>query len=204
MEMNMAKRKQEIYVSTDCEADGPIPGPYSLLSFASAAYTADKKLIGTFSRNLIQLPGAKMHPVQEKFWRDNPAAWAACRENPQDPEQAMKDYLVWLKALPGTPIFTGFPAAFDFMFVHWYLHKFAGESPFGHAALDIKSFLMAMVEKPFADVALTKLPRSWFDDLPHTHIAEDDAIEQGALFCNALAWSKKLGIAKQLLEIASK
>ena len=31
----------EIYVSTDVEADGPIPGPNSMLSFASAAYKAD-------------------------------------------------------------------------------------------------------------------------------------------------------------------
>ena len=39
---------QEIYVSTDVEADGPIPGPHSMLSFASAAYTEDKQLIATF------------------------------------------------------------------------------------------------------------------------------------------------------------
>jgi hypothetical protein len=31
----------EIYVSTDVETDGPIPGVYSMLSFASAAYRAD-------------------------------------------------------------------------------------------------------------------------------------------------------------------
>ena len=30
------------------------------------------------------------------------------------------------------------------------------------------------------------MPRKWFDDLPHTHGALDDAIEQGALFCNML------------------
>ena len=29
----------EIFVSTDVEADGPIPGPNSMLSFGSAAYT---------------------------------------------------------------------------------------------------------------------------------------------------------------------
>jgi hypothetical protein len=29
----------EIYVSTDIEADGPIPGPHSMLSFASVAYS---------------------------------------------------------------------------------------------------------------------------------------------------------------------
>ena len=42
---------EEIFVSTDVEADGPIPGPHSMLSFASAAYTPDKQLIATFSAN---------------------------------------------------------------------------------------------------------------------------------------------------------
>jgi hypothetical protein len=50
---------QEIYVSTDVETDGPIPGPHSMLSFASAAYDADKNLIATFSANLETLPDAK-------------------------------------------------------------------------------------------------------------------------------------------------
>ena len=45
-------------MSTDVEADGPIPGPHSMLSFASAAYTEDKQLIATFSANLELLEGA--------------------------------------------------------------------------------------------------------------------------------------------------
>jgi uncharacterized protein len=31
------------------------------------------------------------------------------------------------------------------------------------------------------------LPPHWFDGHPHTHVALDDAIEQGSLFCNMLA-----------------
>jgi hypothetical protein len=31
------------------------------------------------------------------------------------------------------------------------------------------------------------MPKAWFDDLPHTHVALDDAVAQGALFCNMLA-----------------
>ena len=46
----------EIYISTDVETDGPIPGPHSMLSFASAAFLADKTLLGTFSANLETLP----------------------------------------------------------------------------------------------------------------------------------------------------
>jgi hypothetical protein len=53
---------KEIYVSTDVEADGPIPGPNSMLSFGSAAYTGGKKLIGTFSANLETLPGQNGGP----------------------------------------------------------------------------------------------------------------------------------------------
>jgi hypothetical protein len=30
------------------------------------------------------------------------------------------------------------------------------------------------------------MPRAWFDDVPHTHVALDDAIEQGRMFCNML------------------
>ena len=52
----------EIYVSTDVEADGPIPGPHSMLSFGSAAYLADKTLVATFSANLDTLPEAHGHP----------------------------------------------------------------------------------------------------------------------------------------------
>ena len=51
-----AMNSKEIYVSTDVEADGPIPGPNSMLSFGSAAYTGGKELIGTFSANLETLP----------------------------------------------------------------------------------------------------------------------------------------------------
>jgi hypothetical protein len=55
----------EIYVSTDVEVDGPIPGPYSMLSFGSAAYRANKTLISTFAANLELLPGAASHPEND-------------------------------------------------------------------------------------------------------------------------------------------
>ncbi len=53
---------REIYVSTDVETDGPIPGPHSMLSIGSAAFLADKSLVGTFTANLETLPGATGHP----------------------------------------------------------------------------------------------------------------------------------------------
>jgi hypothetical protein len=177
----------EIYISTDVETDGPIPGPHSMLSVGSAAYTADKVLVSTFSANLETLPGAQADPKTAHWWSTQPQAWAACRSDLEAPQAAMLRYVAWIKTLEGKPVFVAYPAAFDFLFVYWYLMRFAGESPFSHSALDMKSFAMALLKRDYRDSTKRNMPKRWFDDLPHTHMALDDAIEQGALFCNMLA-----------------
>jgi hypothetical protein len=181
----------EIYVSTDIESDGPIPGPNSMLSFASAAYTANKHLVSTFSANLNLLPGAKGDPKTMEWWQGQQKAWEASRQNCEDPEIAMKRYLAWLKGLPGTPVFVGYPVTFDFMFVYWYLIKFTGESPFSFSGLDIKTYAMAVLKREYRKSSKHDMPKEWFDDSPHNHVALDDAVEQGALFCNMLKANTK-------------
>jgi hypothetical protein len=183
----------EIYVSTDIEADGPIPGPHSMLSFASAAFRPDKTLVGTFTRNLEALEGAAPDPKTEAWWRTQPEAWAACRRDLVSPDHAMQEYVQWLRDLPGKPVFVGYPASYDFMFVYWYLLRFVGESPFSHSALDIKTFAMCILGIDYRDSTKKRMPRRWFDDTPHTHVALDDALGQGALFCNMLAEAKTRG-----------
>jgi hypothetical protein len=180
----------EIYVSTDVETDGPIPGPHSMLSFGSAAYTAEGRLVGTFTVNLSTLPDAAGHPDTMAWWGTQPEAWAACRSDQEDPASAMVRYRSWLEKLPGKPVFVGYPAAFDFLFVYWYLIRFAGRSPFSHSALDIKTYAMAVLGTEYRATAKRSMPRRWFGKAPHTHVALDDAIEQGALFCAMLAERK--------------
>lgn len=178
----------EVYVSTDVETDGPIPGPHSLLSFASAAFLAGKTLLDTFSANLVTLPDASPDPSTLEWWRNHPEAYQATRQNTEMPERAMRRYIAWLNGLPGKPVFVAYPAAFDFLFVYWYLIRFAGESPFSFSALDIKSYAMAMLRCEFRQISKRTLPADWFDrNQVHNHIALDDALEQGALFCNMLA-----------------
>jgi DNA polymerase III alpha subunit (gram-positive type) len=180
----------EIYISTDVETDGPIPGPHSMLSIGAAAYTADKVLVSTFSANLETLPGAQAHPQTAEWWVKHPEAWAACRRDLEPPESAMRRFVAWIKSLAGKPVFVAYPASFDFMFVYWYLMKYVGESPFSHSALDIKSFAMALLKTNYRDSTKRHMPKRWFDDLPHDHIALRDAIAQGALFCNMLRESR--------------
>ena len=154
-----AGQRPEIYVSTDVEADGPIPGPHSMVSFASAAFTRDQRLVATFSANLEPLPGATVHPVTR---------------------------VQWLKRLPGKPVFVGYPATYDFMFVYWYLMSFEGESPFAFYGLDAKSFGMALLDRDFHEVSRKTMPERWFGGMRHSHLPLDDALEQGHLFLNML------------------
>ena len=139
----------EIYVSTDVEADGPIPGPHSMLSFASAAYTEHKELIGTFSANLETLEGAAPHPVQAAWWKTQPEAWAACRTDLQQPLTALRAYVEWVEALPGKPVFVAYPAGFDFTYMFWYMKRFAERFPFSWSALDIKTLAFALTDLPY-------------------------------------------------------
>lgn len=181
----------EIYVSTDVEVDGPIPGPHSMLAFGSAAYLPDKTLLSTFTANLETLPGASAHPETLAWWAQHADAWEACRRDPRDPAAAMRDYVAWLEALPGRPVFVGYPAAFDFLFVYWYLMRFVGRSPFSFSALDIKTMAMTLLKTEFRAITKRRLPKRWHGEHPHRHVALDDAIEQGALFCNMLAESRR-------------
>jgi hypothetical protein len=182
----------EIYISTDIEADGPIPGPHSMLSFGSAAYLKDKTLLDTYTANLRELPGAEPHPASMQWWEKHPEAWKACHVNPRLPEEVMPEYVDWVKNLPGKPVFVAYPATYDFMFIYWYLMQFAGESPFSHSALDLKTLAMAILGSEFRESIKRNMPAEWFDPIPHTHIALDDAIAQGALFCNMLMELEKM------------
>ena len=178
----------EIYVSTDIEADGPIPGLHSMLSLASAAYCADGTLLRTYTANLETLPGATTDARTMHWWQGFPEAWAACRRELRVPEVVIPEYLAWLKALPGRPVFVGWPATWDFMWIYWYLFRFTKERPFGESALDVRSYAMGMRRGSFRQTSRTYLPKRWFDAAqPHTHVALDDALEQGAVFCKMYA-----------------
>ena len=192
--MCVFEMKKEIYFSSDIETDGPIPGPHSMLSFASAAYVKKGesfKMVGTFSANLEQMEGATMDQrTKEEFWDKNPEAWEACRKDLQKPEDAMKFYVDWVKQLEkehkAKAVFVAYPAGFDFMFVYWYLIKFTGNSPFSFSALDLKSAAVSLLKKGYRSCSKKNMPKSWFGKRRHTHVALDDALEQGDLFCNMM------------------
>ena len=183
------KTKTITYVSVDVEADGPVPGIYSMLSIGAAAFHLGSKTpIATFEANLLPLPGATTHPDTMAWWQTQPDAWAHVCKDQQDPEAAMRKFRAWLERLPGNRVIAGFPVTFDFAHINWYLTKFTGyPTPLGFSGLDIKTLAAAKLGIPYQNATKRNMPKRWFKGCPrHTHKALDDAIGQGILLLNIL------------------
>jgi hypothetical protein len=181
----MSAARHEVYVSTDIETDGPIPGANSMLSFASVAYDGAGRELGSFAANVETLPDAIPDARTMEWWRTQPEAWAACRQDLRTPADAMADYDRWLQSLHGRPVFVAYPLLFDMMFVYWYQIRFVGKSPFGHSGIDIKTMAYAALGlRGYRDATKRSMPAEWFGKTPHSHVALDDARGQGELFFN--------------------
>jgi hypothetical protein len=178
--------KSEIYVSVDIETDGPIAPDNSMLSFGAAAFDKEGKLLSTFSANLNKLPNAIENPDTMAWWSQNQKAYDETRKDLQDPKAAMMNFISWVESLGGKPVFVGYPCGFDFTIMYWYMIHFVGRSPFSFSALDIKSYAMAMLKTDFRETTKRNMPKRWFPKDPHTHVAVQDAIEQGKLFINMM------------------
>lgn len=181
------------YLSVDIEADGPIPGMYSMLSFGAAAFQMDKspqgwRQIDTFKRNVLPIEGAIQDSSTMEWWATQLAAWKASTDGAIQAEQAMKEFATWIRSLPGPLVFVGFPVTYDFMFVYWYYVRFTGSKPpWSHSGMDIKTLTFERLNCEFKEATKRNMPKHWFRNAPkHTHDALDDAIGQGILLMNIL------------------
>ena len=177
---------EECYVSIDIEADGPIPGTYSMLSLGAAAFDSEGHLHDTWTANLKQLPDAAEHPRTMRWWAAHTAAWEAAQAHPRPPETAIAEFVAWaegLRSTVGWPVMVAFPAAFDAMWVEWYCHRFAGASPFRRRCIDLRTLAMVAMGAGYREGGKTTMPQHWREATgTHSHLAVDDAIEQGQLF----------------------
>ena len=124
-----------------------------------------------------------------RWWAAHGEAWAVCRADPRDPREAMEGFRAWVKRLEkthGTPVMVALPAAYDAMWVQWYLHRFVGEDPFRRRAVDLKTLAMVAMGAGYRATAKARMPRHWRPARHHSHVAVEDAIEQGELFVNVL------------------
>lgn len=187
-------KRDQVYISIDVEADGPIPGAFSMLSLGAVSLTLERGVYGRFSRNLHPLVGAQVDPDTMRWWHQRPAAWAKCREELWHPAPSMRDFRDWIAAQGSKPVCIAYPAGFDWTFLYWYLQRYLGASPFGFTCLDIKSYASALLHLPFRDTVKRNLPPAWFSKkAKHSHVAVEDAEEQAELWLNMLRYEAALG-----------
>ena len=129
-----------IFIMVDIEADGPIPGDYSMLSFG--AVVVEKGLKLTFQ--------ATLRPISEKFVPEALAVGHYTREQTLefgDPKQAMEEFARWLAGLGEQKFwFVSDNNGFDWMFIAWYFHHFLGTNPFGHSSTNLGSPYKGLVK----------------------------------------------------------
>ncbi len=192
--------RSDVYISADIEADGPIPGPYSMLSLGMCI-AGEQDTAGVFRP--IQPESARFYrelrPISDRF---EPSALAAISESGidrdkllregVDPAVAMTEAARWVLDLAGgrRPVFVGWPMGYDWMFLQWYFHSYSEVgSPFGFSsALDMKTMVYVGTHRVLDRLGKQHLPAELVPSRPHTHHALDDAVEQAELFQNLRRW----------------
>jgi hypothetical protein len=85
--------------------------------------------------------------------------------------------------------------------MYYYFQRFLGESPIGFASLDLRSYAAAVMKRQYRHVGKRQYPAEWIDEnLPHTHVALDDAIEQGCILINMMRANLDLPRIPELID----
>jgi len=151
-----------VYFCVDCEASGPVPPLYNLLSVGAC----------------VVRPESGRHAVGETFYLElrpvfpgfDPEAMAVCgldrgrleREG-VEPREALERLTAWVldrnRPSPERPVFVGHNAVFDWSYVAYYFAHFGMENPFGYKGIDSKSLAMGRLGVSWNETSKENLER---------------------------------------------
>lgn len=154
------------FVSVDVEADGPIPGKYSMIALGAVVVKPP------FDDSFY----CTIRPATDEYIPESLAVTGFTREETlqfQKPEVQIARFNAWLKDLKLRtgfhPIFIADNNGFDWQFVNYYLHYYEGENPFGYSSWNLNSFYKGLRQDFRAKFKKYRVTE-------HTHNALDDAI----------------------------
>jgi hypothetical protein len=150
------------YVMVDVEADGPIPGEYSMVCFGAVLV----------KEGLGQTFYGRLKPISDKWLPDALAVSGFTRDETlafDDPAAVMAQFALWVKeSTRGRPYFVSDNTGFDWQFINWYFWRFTGGNPFGHSSTHLGSLYKGMVKDTFQNFKHLR-------KTAHTHHPVDDA-----------------------------
>ena len=152
-------------IIVDIEADGPVPGLYSMVSFG--AVILDRKLDKTFY--------GQVKPVTETWIPEALAVSGHSREETmtfREPDVVMLEFNDWILANTPKgqrPHFWADNNGFDFAFINYYFHAYMGDNPFGWSSRNINDLHKGLRKKMSARLGKLKKTK-------HTHHPVDDAM----------------------------
>lgn len=170
--------RPESWVSVDVETSGPSPTLHSILSIGACLvddpdrefYVELKPTTDTFVASAMKVSGLDH---------------AQLKESGVDPREAMEQFAQWLDAaVPAghVPVFAGFNAPFDWMFIADWFERFLGRNPFGHSAIDIKSYYLGFAAESWHETSMSKVSPLYLGGRDLSHNALEDAKDQAELF----------------------
>ena len=161
-----------MYVMVDIEANGPVPGLYSMFWFGAVVVTPE--LDRTYEGRLQPLEDAKVEDgennmgyklagvnhMQVSQW---PKAWFAMEQFDDwltnQKKQLKDDRLMLISDNNG----------YDAMWISWYFHRFMSKNPFGHSSTNLGSLYKGLVRDTFKNFKHLRRTK-------HTHNPVDDAM----------------------------
>ena len=183
--MSIPPQFVEAYISIDVETAGPVPSQYAMLSIGACTLGEPRQ------KFYVELKPDKDNFLSEAIEISNLSMEKLAGEG-VEPKIAMQSFTDWLmEVVPAgqRPLFVAFNAPFDWMFVNEYFFNYLGHNPFGHAALDIKSYFMGQEGVPWSQTGMWNLGERFLNRRQLSHHALQDAIDQAEIFEKMLARS---------------
>lgn len=152
------------FIIVDVEADGPIPGEFSMVCLG--AVVVDDALDRSFY--------GQTRPIADRFVPEALAVSGFSHEQHlgfDEPGEVMASFAGWLdQHSKGHPVFVSDNLAFDWQFINYYFHRFLGHNPFGFSGRRIGDIYAGLVKDIHRATEWKK-----YRVTRHTHHPVDDA-----------------------------
>jgi DNA polymerase III alpha subunit (gram-positive type) len=170
-------QKQEVYIVVDIEASGPSPSDYALLSIGACT---------------VEEPGqtfyVELRPDRRAFTSEAMVVNGLSLDRltaeglpPAEAMQAFSDWVAQVVPPDARPVFVAFNAPFDWMFVNDYFHRYLGNNPFGHSALDIKAYYMGLHGVAWGETSHAQVGKRYSGKEELAHDALSDAMDEAEI-----------------------